>query len=401
MNIFKNKRVVLAVTGGIAAYKSAELARCLMKEGAIVRVVMTESAQKFITPLTFQALTQEPVATELFQTEEEGRIGHISLAEWADIVIIAPATANVIGKMAAGIADDLLTTILLAVTAPVVICPAMNVDMYANPIVQENLARLKAYGYNMVDPGVGLMACGTEGKGRFPELLEIIEETRKVLTEKDLLGLRILVSSGPAREKWDDIRFISNLSTGKMGHGLARRAWHRGAEVTLVTGPTSLADPHGPDTIHVTSTAEMGEAVLKRFQHTDVLIMAAAPMDFRPKDVVKGKIKKGGQAPVIELELNPDFFVEAGKIKDKQILVGFAAEAENMLENAKGKLKNKNMDFIVANQIGKPGVAFGSDTNEVSIIDRDGVIKEIPKAEKDDIADIILDKVLDVIKAKA
>jgi len=394
MSIFKDKSVVLAVTGGIAAYKSAELARMFMTEGATVRVVMTKSACRFITPLTFQTLTTSPVVSDMWDSNTPLEIGHISLADWADVVVIAPATANIIGKIASGIADDFLSTFIMAGCAPVVICPAMNVNMYANTIVQENLAKLRKHNYQVVEPGHGLLACGTEGQGRLAELPAIIEETRAALTKQDLAGLKVVVSSGPTREKWDEIRFLSNLSSGKMGTALARDARTRGAEVVLVTGPTALDDPYGVETVKIESTGDMKKAVFSYLDWMDVLVMAAAPMDFRPAEQVQGKFKKSENPPPIQLALNEDFFVEIGKKKGNKILVGFAAEAENLVDYAKEKLKSKNMDLIVANQIGAPGVAFAADTNQVTIIDRKGQIEESPLLSKDEVAGLIWDRVV-------
>lgn len=394
MSVFKDKSVVLAVTGGIAAYKSAELARMFMTEGATVRVVMTKSACRFITPLTFQTLTASPVVSDMWDSNTPLEIGHISLADWADVVVIAPATANIIGKTASGIADDFLSTFLMAARAPVVICPAMNVNMYANTIVQENLAKLRKHNYQVVEPGIGLLACGTEGQGRLAELPAIVEETRAALTEQDLAGLKVVVSSGPTREKWDEIRFFSNLSSGKMGTALARDARTRGAEVVLVTGPTALDDPYGVETVKIESTSDMKKAVFSYLDWMDVLVMAAAPMDFRPAEQVQGKFKKSENPPPIQLALNEDFFVEIGKKKGSKILVGFAAEAENLVDYAKEKLKSKNMDLIVANQIGAPGVAFAADTNQVTIIDSKGLIEESPLLSKDEIAGLIWDRIV-------
>ncbi|MBW1709595.1 MAG: bifunctional phosphopantothenoylcysteine decarboxylase/phosphopantothenate--cysteine ligase CoaBC [Deltaproteobacteria bacterium] len=400
MSVFKDKHVVLAVTGGIAAYKSAELTRMFMTEEAMVRVVMTKSACQFITPLTFQSLTRAPVATDLWESEGSVEINHISLADWADVVVIAPATANIIGKMSNGIADDFLSTFLLAVRAPIVICPAMNVNMYNHPVVQENLVRLKSLNYHMVDPGYGALACGTEGQGRLAELEHIVEETRFVMSPQDLTGLTVMVTSGPTRERWDDIRYMSNISSGKMGVALAKNACQRGAEVILVTGPTVLPVPYKIQTIPVGSTVEMQEAVNEHFDRVDVLIGAAAPMDFRPAKRVKGKVKKTEVPAPIELASNPDILAGVGKKKGDKILVGFAAEAENMIKYARGKLEAKNLDFIVANQIGAPGTAFTTDTNQVSIITRAGEVEELPLLPKEEVAGLILDRVLSIVSER-
>ena len=400
MSIFKDKSVILAVTGGIAAYKAAELARMFITEGAAVRVVMTKSATRFITPLTFQTLTGQPVIDDMWEVTTPLEVEHISWADWADVVVIAPATANIIGKIAGGIADDFLSTFIMAVQSPVVISPAMNVHMYENPIVQENLAKLRNHNYRLVEPGTGFLACGYEGQGRLPEPGVIVEETRAALTEQDLAGVKVVVSSGPTREKWDDIRYFSNISSGKMGTALAKDARTRGAEVVLVTGPTALPDPYGIETVRIESTMDMKKAVFDRLDWMDVLVMAAAPMDFRPAEQVQGKVKKSGDPPAIQLTLNEDFFTELGQKKDNRILIGFAAEAKNLVDYAKGKLERKNMDLIVANQIGAPGAAFAADTNQVTIIDRQGKIEESPLLSKDEVASLIWDRVAPLIKAR-
>jgi len=402
MSVLKDKCIVLGVTGGIAAYKAAELSRLLITDGAQVRVIMTESACRFITPLTFQALTHAPVVTSLWDPSEGIEINHIALADRADAVVIAPATANIIGKIVSGIADDFLSTFIMAVTSPVLVCPAMNVNMYNHPVVQSNLARLRALGYLMVDPGHGELACGVVGQGRLADLPEIVEEIRCALSPKDLAGLRVLVTSGPTREKWDDIRFISTPSSGRMGVSLAVRARQRGASVVLVTGPTSLPNPYGIKTIAVESTRDMQAAVLAELEHVDVLVKAAAPGDFRPAQRVAGKVKKvGGTPPPIELTRNPDILADIGQNrKGNRILVGFAAESENLLANAREKLESKNLDLIVANQIGAPGAAFGTETNEVTLIDRTGRTEALPLLPKDEVAGLIWDRVAVLVKER-
>jgi len=402
MSVLKDKCVVLGVTGGIAAYKAAELSRLLITDGAEVRVVMTESACRFITPLTFQALTRAPVITSLWEPSESIEINHIALADRADAVVIAPATANIIGKIVSGIADDFLSTFLMAVTAPVLICPAMNVNMYNNPVVQNNLAQLRSLGYLMVDPGHGELACGVVGQGRLADLPEIMEEIRCALSPKDLAGLRVLVTSGPTREKWDDIRFISTPSSGRMGVSLAVRARQRGAKVVLVTGPTALPHPYGIRTIEVESTRDMQAAVLAELENVDVLVKAAAPGDFRPAQRVAGKVKKtGGTPPPIELARNPDILADIGQNrKGNRILVGFAAESENLLEYAREKLESKNLDLIVANQIGAPGAAFGAETNQVTLIDRSGQADALPLLPKDEVAGLIWDRIAALVKER-
>lgn len=393
MSCLQGKAVVLVVTGGIAAYKSAELCRMLINEGAMVRAAMTGSATRFITPLTFETLTQEPVATDLWSTTHPAEVGHISLADWAEAVVIAPATANIIGKMAGGVADDFVSTFLLAVRAPVLICPAMNVNMFEHPIVQDNLARLQKHGYRVMEPGAGFLACGWEGKGRLPEPGDILEEIRMILSPQDMNGLKVMVTAGPTREPWDDIRFMTNRSTGRMGLALAQAARRRGAEVILVTGPVNSRPPYGVETIPVESTLDMREAVRDNLGRVDVLVKAAAPADFRPARRVEGKIKKAETPSPIELTRNPDILAEIGAQKGGKILVGFAAESENLIENAKAKLKAKNLDMIIANQIGAPGAAFGTATNQVSIVFRDGKVEAVPLLSKEDVADRIWDRI--------
>lgn len=393
MGVLDGKKIVLAVTGGIAAYKSAELARMLINDGAEVRAAMTESAVHFIGPLTFQTLTRAPVAGDLWAMDRPAEVGHVSLADWAEVVVIAPATANIIGKLASGIADDFLSTFLLAVKAPVVICPSMNVNMFEHPIVRANMDRLESIGCRIVQPASGHLACGYEGRGRLPELGDIVEEVRLALAPKDLAGLKVLVTAGPTREPWDDIRFLSNRSTGLMGLALARTARRRGAEVILVTGPVDWPPPYGIETHGVESTREMEAAVKKHMTRANVLVKAAAPGDFRPADRVSGKVKKTKMPTPIKLARNPDILAGIGQNKGDKVLVGFAAEAEDLIENAKAKLKAKNLDLIVANQIGAPGTAFAAPTNQVFIIDRAGQVQEVPLQTKEEVADRIWDRI--------
>lgn len=400
MSNLKGKSVVLAVTGGIAAYKAVELARLLQKDGARVRVAMTQAATRFVTSLTFEALTREPVMCDLWDPLNAVDIPHISLADWADVVVVAPATANIIGKMASGLADDFVSTFLLAVKAPVLVCPAMNVNMFLNPVTQANLNKLRDFGILVMDPGEGALACGWEGPGRLPEPFMILEELRGAASGKDLAGLRITVTAGPTREPWDRIRFISNRSTGRMGVALAQAARRRGAEVVLVAGPMGSPPPYGLETVPVETTLEMREAVLGRLDRTDVLIKAAAPGDFRPARLVDGKVKKTKDPEPLELTRNPDILAEAGSRKGDTILVGFAAEWEDLIANATAKLKAKNLDLIVANQIGAPGVAFGAATNQVSLIDREGRVEPLPLLDKEDVADRILDQVAALVRER-
>ena len=391
--MLKGRKIVLGVTGGIAAYKAAELVRELVKAQAEVHVVMTRNAQAFIAPLTFQTLSGNPVTTELFNLMAESEIGHIALAARAEVLVIAPATANIIGKIVAGIADDMLTTIVMATQAPVLLAPAMNVHMWENPICQENIQRLRSRGYHFIDPEAGELACGYEGKGRLAEIPAIVEEIRVLLSPKDFSGEKILVTAGPTEESIDPVRFLSNHSSGKMGFALARAARRRGAEVTLISGPTALSVPPQIKYIAVRSAAQMREAVLNHLESASILIMAAAVSDYRPKQRAPEKIKKSKLETVLELELNPDILAEAGKKKNSRIMVGFAAETENLLQNTREKLEKKNLDLIVANDVTLPGAGFKADTNIVKIMDRSGKVEELPLMTKEDLADCILDRI--------
>ena len=393
--MLKDKVVVLGVTGGIAAYKGVELLRLLTKAGATVHVIMTRSATEFVTPLTFQTLSMNPVHTELFNLISEQEIGHISLADRADLFIIAPATANVIGKLANGIADDMLTTTVMATKAPVLIAPAMNVNMYQNPIYRENEERLRTHGYLFVEPVRGMLACGWEGEGKLQDPAAIFEAAMSVLTPNDLAGERVLVTAGPTREELDPVRFISNYSSGKMGYAIARAASRRGARVTLVTGPTCLDAPWGVEIIPITSALEMREAALERYASSSVVIKAAAVADYRPARRAVDKIKKTDQPETVELVRNPDILAELGANKVGQFLVGFAAETESLLKNAAKKLNGKNLDLIVANDVGQTGAGFNVDTNIVRLLFRDGRVEELPLMEKDDVANVILDRVME------
>jgi phosphopantothenoylcysteine decarboxylase/phosphopantothenate--cysteine ligase len=391
--MLKGRKIVLGVTGGIAAYKAAELVRELVKAGAEVQVVMTRNAQAFITPLTFQTLSGNPVTTELFNLIAESEIGHIALADRAEVLLIAPATANIIGKIAGGIADDLLTTMVMATKAPVLLAPAMNVHMWENPICQENIQKLRQRGYHFIDPEAGELACGYEGKGRLAEISTIVEEICVLLSPKDFSGEKILVTAGPTEELIDPVRFLSNRSSGKMGFALARAARRRGADVTLISGPTALAALFQIKYIAVRSAAQMREAVLKHLESASILIMAAAVSDYRPKQKAPEKIKKSKLPTALELELNPDILAEAGKKKNSRILVGFAAETENLLQSTRQKLEKKNLDLIVANDVTLPGAGFEVDTNIVKILDRSGKVEELPLMTKEDLADYILDRI--------
>ena len=388
------KTIGLGLTGGIACYKSAELVRELVKAGASVRVMMSAGAQHFITPLTLQTLSGHPVATDTFDLTQESEIGHIRLADSADVVIIAPATANVIGKLAAGIADDLITTVLLAVRAPILLAPAMNVNMWENPIVQANLGRLRAYGVRIIEPGEGFLACGWEGKGRLPDTHVLVAEVERAVTIQDLRGERVLVTAGPNREPIDPVRFISNRSTGKMGFAVAAAAWRRGAEVTLVAGPTALPTPHGVHRRDIATAEDMRQAVAAEFDNATMLFMAAAVADYRPARVAKEKLKKGSGRMVLELDRTVDILGELAPRKEARTVVGFAAETEDVLANAERKLRAKHLDLIVANDVAGTQTGFEADTNAVTMIDRTGHHETVPLMSKDAVADRILDRVM-------
>ena len=391
--MMKDKRILLGVTGGIAAYKSAELVRALVKRGASVKVVMTKNAVEFIAPLTLQALSGNPVYTELFTLVRQADIAHVALAEYAQIAVIAPATANAIGKLASGIADDLLGAVLMATKAPVLICPAMNTGMYENGIVRGNMDKLKRCGYAFVEPDSGELACGAVGLGRLPEIEDIIEEMEVLLARKDLAGYRILVTAGPTREALDPVRYLTNLSSGKMGYALAKMARRRGADVILISGPTALPPPRGVRLVSVQTALQMHDAVTEHFAESDVVVKAAAVADFRPAEFSAGKIKKGKGPLTLRLERNPDIIAALGKKKGKKILVGFAMETEELLERARVKMLQKNMDFVVANDLFQEGAGFSCDTNVICILDREGGVEKLPLMDKTEAADRILDRI--------
>ena len=390
----QQRMVVLGVTGGIACYKAVELVRLLVKNGFKVQVIMTRGAMEFVTPLTFQTLSGNPVATETFSLTQESEIGHINLADSADLFVIAPATANVIGKLASGIADDLLTTVLMATQGPVLLAPAMNIHMYENVIVQENLRKLRRVGYHIMDPAEGYLACGYEGKGRLPDPEKISDEIERLLRKKDLAGENFLITAGPSREPLDPVRYISNRSSGKMGYALARAALRRGATVALVSGPTALEPPSGARLIEVNTAAEMREAVLKEYPHSSAVIMAAAVADYHAVAPSGQKIKRGVGDLELRLIPNPDILKELGQNKDGKWLVGFAAETENLTANAQKKLHEKNLDIVIANNVAEEGSGFDGDTNVGTIIDRTGAVRSLPLMSKDDLADCIYDHYL-------
>ncbi|MES1039165.1 bifunctional phosphopantothenoylcysteine decarboxylase/phosphopantothenate--cysteine ligase CoaBC [Peribacillus simplex] len=393
-----DKKVLLCVTGGIAVYKAAALTSKLTQEGAHVKVIMSDSAREFVTPLTFQALSRNDVYTDTFDEKDSSVIAHIDLADWADIILLAPATANVIGKVANGIADDMITTTLLATEAPVWVAPAMNVHMYAHPAVQKNMETLRSFGYHFIEPGEGYLACGYVGKGRLEEPETIVEHLNRYFDERKshqqpLKGKKFLITAGPTREAIDPVRYVTNHSSGKMGYALAEKAIEMGAEVTLITGPVNLTPPSKAEVIPVVSAADMYIAVFDQFDSSDVVIMTAAVADYKPKIYHAQKMKKQPGENVIEFERTKDILMELGENKTHQFLVGFAAETNNVEEYAKGKLAKKNADMIVANNVTAPGAGFGTDTNIVTIYDKDGSATELPKMSKADIAKSILEEV--------
>ncbi len=385
-----HKRVLLGVTGGIAAYKAAELASRLVKEGAEVQVVMTEAACRFVSPLTFAALTGHPVLTDMFPAS--GEVTHIETASRAEVVAVVPATANFIAKMTMGMADDLLTAIILATSAPVVVAPAMNCQMYAKPVVQENLYKLRQRGVTVIEPGVGRLACGAEGPGRLADLDLILAHMALACSpRRDLGGKRVLVTAGGTREPLDPVRYVGNRSSGKMGYAMAQAAVERGAEVTLVSTVQHLPVPPMVTEVKVETAAEMLDVVLDRFPETDIVVKAAAVADYRPAETVNRKLKRGTGDLVITLQPNPDILAELGRRKTHQVLVGFAAETEDIVQNAAEKMRRKGVDMIVANDVTAPGAGFGADTNIVTVITADGRVEELPCLPKIVVAHKIYD----------
>lgn len=393
--ILNNKKLILGITGGIAAYKALELARLFIKNGAEVWPVMTKAAANFITPLSLQTIAKNPVSHDMFDLTSESRISHIDLAGKADLIVIAPATANIIGKIASGIADDLLTTVVMAAKAPVLFAPAMNSNMYENKIVQHNIERLKKVGYFFIGPEEGELACGYEGKGRLAPLEDIVDAAEECLAPKDLKGQKVLVTAGPTREAIDPVRFISNPSSGKMGYAIARAARRRGAEVVLVSGPSYLTPPRGVTFIKTTTAEEMAEAAMRHYPQSTVVIMAAAVSDYRPKISHRKKVKKEEARLAIELERTQDILKEMGNKKRGQFLVGFALETEDMLANAKKKLKEKKLDLIVANE----PASFEVEATKVTVIDKDGNSEDMPALAKNEAAERILDKVVKELRS--
>jgi phosphopantothenoylcysteine decarboxylase/phosphopantothenate--cysteine ligase len=392
------KSILLGVSGSIAAYKAADIVRRLREQGADVRVVMTNNAARFVSRLTFEALSEHPVPDGEFQEEEQSGIGHIDITNGLDIALVAPATANIIGKLASGIADDTLTTTLMAIDCPLIVAPAMNDRMYRNQVVQKNIAFLKERGVHFVNPGTGPLACGTVGQGRLAEVDRIIREVSECLSAGDYAGVKVLVTAGPTREHIDAVRFISNPSTGKMGYALAAAAHARGATVTLISGPCEIEPPRGVATVRVRSAADMHKAVLEHLPQADIVIMAAAVSDFKPAVSFDRKIKKQHAPTHLELDRTDDILSAAGRAPGKRMLVGFAAETDDLVENAGKKMKDKNLDMIVANNILEQGAGFGADTNHVIILDRSGAKTDLPLSTKTEIAAQIMEKILELKK---
>ncbi len=392
--MLKDKHILLAVSGGIAAYKACELTSTLMKKGAEVRVMMTENASEFVRPLTFDTLTGSRTVTDQFDRLHEVAVEHISLADWADVFVAAPATANLLAKLTYGLADDMVSTTALACSCPKVAAPAMNVHMWENPATQENVATLKKRGFLIVEPAEGRLACGDTGKGRLAEIDDIVVGIESILAKKDLSGKKILISAGPTRESLDPVRFISNHSSGKQGYAIAKAAVRRGAKVTLVSGPTALDPPALCRTIHVNTAREMFASIRAISESQDIIIMAAAVADYRPKEVSIDKIKKTGADFSLALERTDDILSYLGEHKPAgQLLVGFAMESESLLENAREKLKKKNLDLIAANNIRVEGAGFQGDTNVLTLISKKEE-KTLPLMSKDEAAERLLDMVL-------
>jgi len=396
-------KIVLGVTGGVAAYKAAELVRRLQQEKLDVQVVMTRAAREFVTPLTFAALTGSKVITEMFGAEGaapsnvESAIEHIAVAQRIDLLLVAPATADILGKFAHGIADDFLSTLYLATKAPIAVAPAMNVNMWEHPATQENLATLRARGVHVVDPDEGYLACGMTGAGRLAATETIVKKVCAVLgLRRDLEGETVVVTAGPTCEDLDPVRFLTNRSSGKMGYALAEAAVRRGARTVLVSGPTDLQIPQGADWVPVRTTEEMRSAVLERASQASIVIMAAAVADYRPVAVQSRKLRRGEERLTLEFEPTPDILAELGRAKGRRILVGFAAETGDLAENARAKLARKGADMIVANDVTQEGAGFGADTNIVTLFFRDGREVPLPKLTKFDAANRILDHVLEI-----
>jgi len=394
-NPLANKRILLGVTGGIAAYKALDLVSLLKKDDAVVKVIMTDNAAEFVSPISFEAISGNPVYTQMFSRAGQWEIDHISLAKWAELVVVIPATANILGKVNHGIADDLLSTTIMATKASVIFAPAMNTQMYLNPIVEENRASLIKRGYILIPPSKGRLACGDWGEGKLANIGDIYEEIKRNFTTKDdLSGLKVLVTAGPTREFIDPARFLSNPSTGKMGYAIAQAAIERGADCFLVSGPTHLDPPEGASFYPVETAEQMYKTVFELFSACDLLFKAAAVSDYRPRKRSMEKIKKNDKNPCLELIRNPDILKEAGRQKTKQIIIGFAAETNDIEQYAKEKMDDKNLDFILANDISKPFTGFGTDTNQGILFTRKGEVIDIPVLSKKEFAHRLFDEVM-------
>lgn len=403
--MLKGKKIVLGVTGGIAIFKAVDLVSKLRKRGAEIRVVMTEHATKFISPLLFSEISGNKCSVSMWDGRDEFNVEHIALANWGDLILTAPATANIIAKMACGLADDLLSTVLLAASCPKIVCPAMNTGMYENPATQENLKILEKRGIFVMEPASGELACGTSGAGRLPEVPEIISYLERFLAKRegDMRGLKVLVTAAGTREPIDPVRYVGNRSSGKMGYSIARQALLRGADVTLITGPSALTPPPYAKVIPVETTKQMLDACLSEYPDTDIVIKAAAVADFKPRSVADQKIKKINpeEGMTIVMDQNPDILKTLGGMKKQQFLVGFAAETQNLLENAANKVKKKNLDMIVANDVSLKGAGFNTDTNIVKFLYPDGTVEALEILSKDTVAAILLDRVLEKRKKSA
>mgnify|MGYP000035473494 FL=1 len=394
--MLQNKNIIVGVTGGIAAYKAVEIVSRLRKNGANVHVVMTKAAQNFVTPLTFREISGNPVNTSMWNDVPVWNVEHIALANLADLVLIVPATANIVGKVKNGIADDMLTTLIMATKAPVIFALAMNANMYENKILQDNIKVLETYGYKFIKPESGHLACGISGIGRLADPEDIVEEIKQhFISTQALINKKVLVTAAGTIEAIDPVRYIGNRSSGKMGYAIAKQAALLGASVVLVSGPSYLPEPEGVTLIKIENALEMREMVLKEYKDADIIIKAAAVADYRPRTVEKNKIKKNEEKLILQLEKNPDILQELGQLKEKnQILVGFAAETQDLIKYAKDKIQRKNLDMIVANDVSLPGAGFNIDTNIAKIIYKDGKIENLDKMSKDELACLILDKII-------
>ena len=396
--MLKGKKIVLGVTGGIAIFKAVDLVSKLRKQGAEVRVVMTEHAANFVSPLLFAEISGHKCAVSMWDGRDEFNVEHIALANWGDLLLVAPATANILAKMACGLADDLLSTVLLAASCPKIVCPAMNTGMYENTATQDNLKTLVSRGITVMEPASGELACGTSGAGRLPEVPEIIAYLERFLAQRegDMRGLKVMVTAAGTREPIDPVRFVGNRSSGKMGYSIARQALLRGADVTLITGPSALTPPPYAKVVRVETTQQMLDACLAVYPDTDIVIKAAAVADFKPRSVANQKIKKihPEDGMTIVMDQNPDILKTLGGMKKQQFLVGFAAETQNLLENAANKVKKKNLDMIVANDVSLKGAGFNTDTNIVKFLYPDGTVEALEILSKDEVASILLDRVM-------